>query len=276
MNRISKFLSLVLVCAASVAFGQTSLTQTTLSAAQGIGPASLSSGIQAPLSTTLSLASASGIQVAALGTQPVTYVYVDQELEGVISLVTGQTTIFNVLRAQGGTKAAYHNSGVMALIGTTTPQFGGFAGSGGFQQVDAPLNGGCNAANTAYTPWINVLTGAQWICSTLTNTWAPGWVNPLASPATWIQTGTVASAAGAVTPSGPYFNISGTSAITGFNIPVGFDTTRGGCFTVKPTGIFTWTSAGNIQTAGTVTATSTPVTFCWDAAALKWVPSRLS
>lgn len=276
MNRFFKALSFVMVLFAGFAFGQTALTQTTLSSAVGAGPVTLAGGAQATLATTVSLASATGVQLAAFGTQPVTFLYVDQELMGVISLVPGQTTIFNVLRAQGGTKAAYHQSGVMVLIGTVTPQFGGFAGSGGFQQSDPPLNGACTAANTAYTPWINVVTAAQWTCSTVTNTWAPSWNNPLAQPSSWIQTNTIASVAGSTPVSGPYFNISGTNAITGFTIPVGFDTTRGGCFTANPTAIWTWTAAGNIATAGTVTAATTPVTFCWNVSSQKWIPSRLS
>jgi hypothetical protein len=198
-----------------------------------------------------------------------TAIYVDQELMTVIGI--NQTAagtnglVLTVARGQSGTRAAAHLSGAMVLAGR--PQW--------FYPVDPPM-GSCVLANVVVTPWVNTRNGAQWTCSAATLTWAPGWRNPLSSPATWIQTGTVASAAGAVTPSGPYFNISGALAITGFNIPVGFDTTLGGCFTANPTGIFTWTAAGNIATAGTVTAITTPVSFCWNTVSSKWIPSRLS
>lgn len=267
-------LSLCLVCIFAIAaLGQTSLTQTTLAAAQGIGPASLPSGTQSPLMTFVSLASATGVQLAALGTQPVTYIYVDQELEGIVSLLPGQTTIFNVLRAQGGTKAAPHVSGAMVLLATITPQFGGGAGSGGFQQIDAPLGGACTGSNTIFTPWINVLTGAQWLCSSITGTWVPGWINPLYPGAAKV-TAAVASAAGLVTPSGPLFHITGALAITGFNIPVGFNATGsgGGQFCAIPDGTFTTTTANNIALASTAVVNKL-LCWTWDATNSKFVPT---
>jgi hypothetical protein len=261
---------------AGLASAQTSMTQTTLAAAQNVGVSGGASGANTGnFDTTINLTSATGVQVAN-GVNPVTIVYVGNEAEGILSLVIGQTTIYNVQRGIMGTKTGPHVSGDMVLIQATSPQYSGNTGSGGFQITDPPLNGACTAASTLVTPWVNVQTGAQWICSSLTLTWGPGWNNPLAGK--FGQTATVASAAGAVTPSGPYFNISGTAAITGFNIPVGFNATAagGGCFMVKPTGIFTWTAAGNISTAGTTTAITTPVSFCWDTVLAKWVPSRLS
>lgn len=198
-----------------------------------------------------------------------TAIYIDQELMTVIGINQTAAGVnglaLTVTRGQNGTRAAAHLSGAMVLAGR--PQW--------FYAVDPPM-GSCVLANVIATPWVNAKTGAQWTCSALTLTWAPGWRNPLSNPASWVQTGTVASAASAITPSGPYFNISGTAAITGFNIPVGFDTTLGGCFTANPTGIWTWTAAGNIATAGTTTAATTPVTFCWNTVSLKWVPSRLA
>lgn len=276
MTKTFKTVSLaVLVLMGAFAFGQTSLTQTTLAAAITVGTSGAASGITGSYTTQISLASATGVQTAFNG-QPITFVYVDQELFGILTLAPGQTTIWNALRAQSGTKASAHASGVMALVETVSPQFGGFSGSGGFQGTDPAINGNCTAANTNVTPWVNIITGAQWVCSTITNTWAPSWNNPLSNPASWIQAATIASVAGSTPVAGPYFNISGTNAITGFTIPVGFDTTKGGCFTANPTGIWTWTAAGNIATAGTVTAATTPVTFCWNVVSQKWVPSRLA
>jgi hypothetical protein len=79
----------------------------------------------------------------------------------------------------------------------------------------------------------------------------------------------VASAAGLVTPSGPLFHITGTAAITGFNIPVGF---TGGSFTVIPDGAFTTTTANNIAIASTAVV-SKPLTFTFDAGTAKFYPS---
>lgn len=274
-KKIARLLTLV-AGLAGLSFGQTALTQTTLSSAV-TGPAFYSGG-SPTIQTYVCLASVTGISAPLLPGTPVSVIYIDREAMGVFT-VNASTGCLTVNRGYLGTQASPHISGDMVLV---APQYQTTNGTGanpipsGLFQQDPPYGGACTLAGTPTTPWVNVLNGAQWLCSSLTGTWVPGWANPLASPATWGQTATVASAAGTVTPSGPYFNISGTSAITGFNIPVGFNTSLGGCFTVKPTGIFTWTNAGNIQTAGTVTATSTPVTFCWDVAAAKWVPSRLS
>lgn len=269
--------SLVLLAAlAGFAVGQTALVQTTLSGAVS-GPA-LYSGTSPTISQTVCLASVTGIGGPILPGTPVSVIYVDREAMGVFS-VNSSTGCLVVNRGYLGTQASPHVSGQMVLV---APQYQTTLGVGanplpsGLFQQDPPYGGTCTPSNTPTTPWVNVLTGAQWLCSSITGGWVPGWSNPLSAPPTWGQTATVASAAGAITPSGPYFNISGTSAITGFNIPVGFNTNIGGCFTANPTGIWTWTAAGNIATAGTTTAATTPVTFCWNVVSQKWIPSRLS
>lgn len=275
LKRIASLLVLV-AGLAGACFGQTALTQTTLSGAVS-GP-SFYNGNSPSISGTVTLAACTGIAAPLLPGTPSSIIYVDREAMGVFAVNSSSCTL-TVFRGYLGTSASPHASGEMVLYGpnyAVTLAQGGNPLPNGLFAADPPYGGACTASNTPTTPWVNVLTGSEWLCSAQTNTWAPGWANPLASPATWIQTGTVASAAGAITPSGPYFDISGTSAITGFNIPVGFDTNKGGCFTAKPTGIWTWTAAGNIATAGTTTAATTPVTFCWDVAAAKWIPSRLS
>jgi hypothetical protein len=273
MNRFTKVFSLLVLVAGLAALpmaAQTALTQTTLASAVGAGPVTLAGGTQAALSTQVNLTSATGVNLAAFGTQPVTYLYVDQELMGVISLANGTTTVFNVLRALSGTLAAYHASGAMVLIGTMTPQFGGTAGSGGFQVKDPPLGGVCNLAQTGLTPWVNVITGAQWVCTSVAGApatngqWAPSWNNPLAwsSP---ITTAAVASAA-AITPTGPFFHVTGVTGITSFGIPIGFNATTAGygrfCFTTDSTAS---TAVGNnIGTAVTGVAGQVEC-WTWDA-----------
>jgi hypothetical protein len=259
------------VLMAALAFGQTSLTQTTLAADQGAGPATLFGGAQANLSTIVSLTSATGVQQAFNSSTVVTWIYVDGELEGILNTVPGSTTIFNVERAQNGTRAAYHRSGAMVLLGVMTPQFGGAAGSGGFQSVDPPIGGGCTNANIGLVPWVNVITGDQWLCSTVSNTWVPGFNNRL-YPARASVTTPVASVAGTTTPSGPLFHITGTNAITAWGIPVGCNATAlGSCqFTVIPDAAFTTTATNNIATAVTAVI-NLPIIWTWDATNSKFV-----
>jgi hypothetical protein len=65
------------------------------------------------------------------------------------------------------------------------------------------------------------------------------------------------------------FHVTGTAAVTGFTIPVGF---MGGSFTIIPDGAFTWTTAGNIGLAGTAVVSRT-LTFTWEVNAGKFYPS---
>jgi hypothetical protein len=271
-NTLKNFLlaaSLVLVFA-GLSFGQTALTQTTLGAAQNIGVSGLASGNTSTISLTVNLASATGITQSFNG-QPVTYILVGQEVEGILTVLTGQTTIFNVLRGQMGTKMSPHASGDMVLAEVVTPQFGGFSGSGGFQQTDAPINGACTATATLVTPWVNVNTGAQWLCSTITNTWVPGWNNPFSSGR---QSATAAVAsAGTMTPSGPFFHVTGTTTITTFGIPIGFNATAlgGGQFCYVNDGVASTTAGNNVGASITALA-NTQVCWTWDAQNSKFYP----
>jgi hypothetical protein len=112
---------------------------------------------------------------------------------------------------------------------------------------------------------VDIRTSAQYLCSSVTGTWVAGWQNDLLSNA---PTAAVASAAGFITPSGPLFHVTGTAAITGFNIPVGF---AYGSFTVIPDGAFTTTSANNIA-LGSTAVTSKALTFTYDPATGKFYP----
>lgn len=259
IKKLAVFLAIVFgLC--GLANAQTALTQTTLAQAITVGTAGAGSGLTGTLSTTINLTSATGVQIAFNG-QPITFVYIDQELFAVMSLVPGQTTIYNVLRAQWGTRAAAHSLGAMALIETVTPQFGGFSGSGGLETADPPggLGAGCTSTNTLATPWVNVLTGWQWICSPVTGTWTPGFNNPLLAVAGMPNAATVASVAGSTAVPSSFFSISGTNAITAWTLPTGCGgqsplatSTVGSCvFAVYPTGAYTTTATGNIANAST-------------------------
>ena len=130
-----------------------------------------------------------------------------------------------------------------------------------------------NGSAVQVTPFINIVTGRQWLQGLVGASgsfcWVPGWNNGLVPPG---PTAAVASAAGVVLPTGPLFHITGALAITGFTLPVGF---TGGSFTVIPDGVFTWTAAGNIALAGTAVV-SKALTFTWDANAAKWYPSYIA
>jgi hypothetical protein len=257
---------------------QVSLTQTTLASAVS-GPA-LYAGTSVQIDQVVFLASVTGISAPSLPGSPVSVIYVGREAMGVFTVNTSLKSV-GVFRGYLGTQAAPHPSGDMVLVSnvySTTQAFGANPLPSGFFNVDPPYNGTCTAANTPTTPWVNVLTAAQWLCSTITNTWVAGFNNPLAPDFTG-QTATVPAAAGTVLPSGPYFIISGAGAITGFTIPVGCDATAVGfcTFTVISAAgsTWTWTAAGNIMTAGTGTAGHT-FTFTWSASLQKFVPSALT
>jgi hypothetical protein len=128
--------------------------------------------------------------------------------------------------------------------------------------------GACTPANVISSPYIDVSTGLQWLCSTLSGfgQWVPGWQNG-EIPAR--NTAAVASAAGQITPSGPLFHITGTAAITGFTMPAGWEY---GGFCVIPDGAFTTTTAHNIGIASTATVGRT-MCFTWDQTNSKFYPS---
>jgi hypothetical protein len=126
--------------------------------------------------------------------------------------------------------------------------------------------GSCVAANTLYTPWINQANGKQWLCSTLTLAWVPGFNN---SDEPKNVTADVASAAGLVTVTSPLFFVTGTQAITGWTLPATF---VGGSFCTIPEGAYTTTNATNIAIASTATAGKL-LCFTWDTATTKWYPT---
>lgn len=213
----------------------------------------------AALSTdgTIYVASATGINAPSLSAgTPASELYViapgNQRGETMLVQSVSGTAI-KVARGRQGMRMALP-SGATVLIGN--PNW--------FMDYDP--SGGCTAANTFVTPWVNTKTGNQWLCSTVTNTWVPGFGNDITPPA---PTAAVASAAGLITPSGPLFHITGTAAITGFNIPTGFSF---GGFCAVPDGIFTTTNANNIALASTAVVSKV---LCWtyDPNSTKFYPS---
>lgn len=262
----------LLVGLASTAFGQTALTQTTLSSAVSGASVYYGNGTTS-IDTQVALASVTGVTAAANATngQFTTYLLIDRELMGV-NTVNTTTKIVGVSRGIGGTSAQDHVINTMVLI---SPAGGLVSQGGGFQTVDP--QGNCTVAATLFTPWVNVINGYQWLCSSITKTWVPGFGNPGNSQSPLAVTAAVASAAGSILPSGPLFHVTGALAVTGFTVPVGFNGTAagGGCFNIIPDGTFTWTTAGNIALAGTAVVNK-QLQFCWDATNSKWVPSYIA
>jgi hypothetical protein len=174
------------------------------------------------------------------------------------SLVSGTT--YKVSRTgMMGTKRSAQVSGALVFIGPAN------------QFYDVDPAGACVTASLYVSPYVNVLNGRQWLCSTVTLAWVPSWGNT-SYPAG--ATTAVASAAGAVLPSGPLFHMTGTSAVTGFTLPLGIE--NGDSFCALADGIWTWTAAGNIAAAGTATSAGRASCFTWDAAAVKWYPWTLA
>jgi hypothetical protein len=224
------------------AFATTSLTQTTLAA--GVSRTS----------DTIHVASTTGITVS--GGTTATGLYIDNEYLVVLAVDTTSGFV-KVSRGQAGTRSNAHLSGAIVLAGPPRA----------FYNTDPSGAAGYPAActNAAYTPYINIITGNQWLCSTVLNKWVPGWGNPGNSGTPIAVTAAVASAAGTITPSGPLFHVTGALAITGFVIPIGYN---GGPFCIIPDGNFTTTTAGNIALASTA-VTSKQLCYAYDANAAK-------
>jgi hypothetical protein len=259
----------------ALSLGQTVLTQTTISANIGHGTTSFQLASVTGITGTGAINNAVGGTVG--GNANTTDLYIDRELMQVVTVNTTGKTV-TVLRGQGGSQASAHASGAMVLAGPPGAFFNydpeGYCGTA------TNIGAGSQSQPPQYTPWINQRTGAQWLCSSITNTWVPGFTTAQgSSSATLTQTATVAAAAGVLLPSGPLFVISGSGAITGFTIPVGCNATAvGGCTitVIAAAGsTWTWTAAGNIMTAGTGTAGHT-FTFTWSASLSKFVPSALT
>lgn len=76
-----------------------------------------------------------------------------------------------------------------------------------------------------------------------------------------------------ITASGPRFHVTGTTATATINLPPNFVQ---GQIVVVADGVWTWTAAGNIAVAGTVTTAGSAVIFLYDAGTTKWYPARLA
>jgi hypothetical protein len=182
-------------------------------------------------------------------------------------LVTGVTgTTVTVVRGAASTVASPHLSGAIVFVGRPDQFFA------------VEPAGSCTPANTLVTPYINVRTGNQWLCSTVTNSWVPGYFNTAGVSGV---TTAVASVAGATNPSGPLFHVTGTNAITAWGTSTSAGLGSGGGsatsiigapFCVIPDAIFTTTATNNIALASTAVVNKI-LCFTFDQTNKKYVPS---
>src|SRR6267142_6276941 len=153
MKNIFNLIGLLLVIAA-VAFAppaaaQSAITQTTLSAAQGVGDT------VALVTSTTGMTAANNGAIAGI-------IYIDREPEGIVSF-NSTTNVVQVLRAYGGlgSPARAHNSGNVVFAGTPSQ----------FLNAD-PSPGACTPSALPVTPVISLPTGTQWVCDANSNQWA--------------------------------------------------------------------------------------------------------
>jgi hypothetical protein len=220
--------------------------------------------------TTITLASSTGVTAGS------TVLWIDDGSGGngeavfVNSVGSGGQVV--VQRGYGQSFPSPHLSGAVVLIGA--------AGSGAFVSRDP--SGACTAS-AAFTPTINTAGGAdglkggnQWLCSSITNSWVPGYFNTQRPAGV---TTAVASVAGATNPSGPLFHVSGTNAITAWGSSTSAGLGAGGGsatqpygapFCVIPDAAFTWTATNNIAVAGTAVA-NLVICFTFDGTNKKYV-----
>jgi hypothetical protein len=84
---------------------------------------------------------------------------------------------------------------------------------------------------------------------------------------------TIASAT-TIAPTTPIAFVSGTTAVVNITAAAPIST-GGGAITLIPTGIFTWTAAGNIALAGTAVV-SKALTMTYDTTTARWYPSYVA
>lgn len=254
-NRIFAF-GLLAVASVLSAFGQqNTLIQTSLSAAI------------TPSQSCFALASVTGINAATAAVPGSDLYIVDPgqvagELVRNVSSIVGTT----VCGRRTGTGSAHsHATASMVLVATVPSWFASSDPTGACSTTPGSIAG--DRYGPYVTPVLNINTGNQWLCSSVTGTWVPGFANSSGNRGATVA---VASAAGKITPSGPLFHITGTSAITGFNVPVGYN---GGTVCAVPDAIFTTTAANNIALASTAVVSKA---LCWtfeSAAAKPFFPS---
>jgi len=243
-----KLVALIGLLSFGVQAQQNTLTKTTLSAATGARD------------TVFKLASVTNVN-AASGSTPASMLYVVDPGESIGQLVqvasVSGTNVTIVPRGSGASGNA-HKSGAMVLVAAQPNWF-----------YNYNPTGPCTTASTLVTPFVNTNTGQQWLCSSTTGTWVPGWGTASQQTAQLLTSTATASVAGATAIAGPLVEISGTNAITSFTMSTGWN---GQGFCVYPTAAFTVTATNNIAKAATAVADRT-LCFTYNARLAAFSPS---
>ena len=219
MRTTMKTILLASIIGAS-AFGQlNTLVQTSLSAAI------------TQTQTVFSVGSATGIN-GATNAVAASNLYVVDQGQVLGELMTVQSVSgTSITVSRTSSRAKPHLSGAMVLVATAPNWF----------QTKDPA-GSCVTASTYVTPYLNINTGAMWVCSAKTLDWIPGWNNPLSATSAQINAATaVASVAGTTGVDGPLIHVSGTNAITAWQPGIGWN---GQGFCVIPDAAYTTTTGG--------------------------------
>jgi hypothetical protein len=225
-----------------------SLTQTTLSAAIAVNQ------------TTFTVASTSDIKNPSGGFKQKIYVIDPYSQKGELMIVESVPSSGVVSVTRLDQFKAPHASGSIVLIAGLDPTLGAT-----FYEYNPS---GYAVADPGFTsPWVNVLTGEQWLFSSITNTWVRGFnsAGGFSGP-----TAAHASGTAAMVISGPLFHVTGSSAVTSITMPVGY---AGGPITVISDGAWTWTTGACTAASVGAQVAGTTVQFQYDFAAAKWVAS---
>jgi hypothetical protein len=227
-------------------FSQTVLNSTTLSAALSAN------------TSTVTLASATGVTLPGPNQTNLTVLIVDREVMLVQTNPTG--TVYTVARGQYGTDRVGHVNGAAVWVAPDKAIARG-----------AIPSGSCTRANLPYVPIIYVApigvnfgrTGSRFDClgGQIVETSAP--VSVKGSDVTSNTT---------ITPTGTFFVVSGTTTVQTITVPAGW--ASGNCLAIEPTGIFATNTSGNIGLTSSATVVGRILFMCWDGS--KWYPSYVS
>jgi hypothetical protein len=273
--------ALAALCLPSLSLAQQNfLSQTTITAAIPTSPSTNPFGSSQTFIVLASVPTGvSGIllnQTTTINQQNIWQAYIDRELMTIVAI---NGLVAQVQRGQGGTVASPHAAGAMVLIGRAFWFYNQDPGANTAYPGGTPANVPCVVAQVLVSPYVNIRTGAQWVCSAASLTWQPGFGSPLLAQSSTMAT--TASVAGATNIAFPVTTISGTNAITSWTftgngaIGVAGNATANSetsSFCVIPSGAFTYTATNNIGSAGTAVVGQVQCWY-WGGQAAKWYPA---
>ncbi len=184
-------------------------------------------------------------------------ILIDSEMFEAIAIDPPGTNFIHVIRGVRQTLRATHQAGTTVWAGPSTAF------------VQSAPSGTCTRTALAYVPLVEIATRHTFDCPSNSGKWMR---TDGPDPTSYYGTAIASGSSATVTIPAQTFKISGTSAITTFNVPAGW--TPGLCFNIIPTGNFTTsTSGGNIGKASTA-VTGRVLKLCWDGSATQlWFPS---